>query len=146
VRLIPIIAGFGLAFLAGAQPKGWQVVKDKTGACQMAVPGDWHINPQVPSMATAPDTSDVMIHAQPGKTMQAIPPGAEKVLGVEKMLENTTQRVIWAGKPASTSPPVIGYHVTAPGKGGTCTAQITVRQGTPESLVKQIGETVGAAK
>jgi hypothetical protein len=36
--------------------------------------------------------------------------------------------------------------VTTPGKGGTCVGQITVKVGTPDTLVKQLADTVGAAK
>jgi hypothetical protein len=147
VRLLLFFAA--LATVASAQPKGWQVLKDKTGACQMAVPPDWHPNPQLPNMATAPDMSDAILQAQAGKTVRPIPEGAQSIVGVAKMLENTPQRVFWAGKPVSypaTAPPVVGYHVTVPGKGGTCFAQITVKPAVPESLVKQIAETVGPTK
>jgi hypothetical protein len=149
VRLLTILAALGLASVAAAQPRGWQIVKDKTGVCQMAVPPDWHINAQIPNMATAPDLSAVMISAQAGKEVRPIPEGAQPVLGVEKMIENTQKRVFWAGKPVAyppSSPPVIAYHVTTPGKGGTCVGQITVKVGTPDTLVKQLADTVGAAK
>ena len=149
MRLFTILAALGLVSTAVAQPKGWQLVKDKTGACQMAVPPDWHINAQVPNMATSPDISDVMISAQAGKEVRPIPPGAQTVLGVDKMIENTQKRVFWAGKPVSyppSSPPVVAYHVTTPGKGGTCVGQITVKVGTSDTLVKQIADTVGVTK
>jgi hypothetical protein len=149
VRFFIFLAAFGLVSTAGAQPKGWQLVKDKTGACQIAVPPDWHTNPLVPNMATSPDISDVMITAQPGKEVRPIPEGAQPVLGVDKMIENTPKRVFWAGKAVSfppSSPPVIAFHVTTPGKGGTCVGQITVKVGTPETLVKQIADTVGPTK
>jgi len=149
VRLLTILAALGLASIAGAQPKGWQIIKDKTGVCQMAVPPDWHVNPQVPNMATSPDISDVMISAQAGREVRTIPDGAQQVLGVDKMIENTTKRVFWAGKATSyppSSPPVIAYHVTTPGKGGTCVGQITVKVGTSDALVKQIADTVGPTK
>jgi hypothetical protein len=149
VRLFTIVAVLGLASIAGAQPKGWQVIKDKTGVCQMAVPPDWHVNAQIPNMATSPDISDVMISAQAGKEVRPIPAGAQTVLGVDKMIENSQKRVFWAGKAVSyppSSPPVIAYHVTTPGKGGTCVGQITVKVATPETLVRQIADTVGPVK
>lgn len=135
--------------MAGAQPKGWQVIKDGTGACQMAVPPDWHANPHVVGMATAPDISDVRVEAEPGRTVRPIPEQAQKIVGVDKMFENTEQRVFWAAKPSSypaSAPPVIRYHITVPGKGGACAGQITVKQGNPEALVKQIAGTLAAAK
>ena len=143
------MAALALVSTAVAQPRGWLSIKDKTGACQMAVPPDWHINTHIPNMATAPDLSDVTISAQSGKEVRPIPEGAQSVLGVDKMIENTPKRVFWAGKPVSyppSSPPVVAYHVTTPGKGGTCVGQITVKAGTADTLVKQIADTVGPAK
>ena len=149
MRFFIFLAALGLVSAAGAQPKGWQTIKDKTGSCQMAVPPDWHTNPQIPNMATSPDISDVMITAQAGREVRPIPEGAYQVLGVDKMIENTPKRVFWAGKAVSYPPssrPVIAYHVTTPGKGGTCVGQITVKVGTAETLVKQIADTVGPTK
>ena len=115
----------------------------------MSVPPDWNINAHVPSMATGPDLADAIILSQPGKTVRPMNDVVKNVVGVDKMLENTAQRVFWAAKPASFppgSPPVVAYHVAVPGKEGTCAGQITIKQGGPEPLVKQIAATVAPVK
>jgi hypothetical protein len=124
-------------------------VKDKTGACQMSVPGDWQISQNLPNYASAADHSDAMVLAQAGKTGLPMSETVQKTVGVDKMIENSAHRVFWAAKPASVSqgmPAVIGYHVTVPGKDGTCTAQITIRQGGSEDIVRKIAATVMVAK
>lgn len=145
MRLITIVAALAAASFAGAQPKGWQVIKDKSGVCQMAVPPDWHLNPHAPGMATAPDVSDARVMAEPGKEVRAIPPRADTVLGVDRMIENTGRRVFWAGKPVGY-PPMVVYHVTTAGKGGTCVARVTVKANSGDTVVKQIADTVGPVK
>jgi len=115
----------------------------------MSVPPDWNVNAQVPSMATGPELAAATIVAQPGKTVRPMNEVVQNVVGVDKMLENTAQRVFWAGKPVSVpagSPPVVAYHVTVAGKDGTCVGQITIKQGGSEALVKQIAATDGPVR
>ena len=135
--------------VAGAQPSGWHVIKDSTGVCQLAVPPDWNVNPHVPNMATGPELADAMIHAEPGKTVRPMNEVVQNVVGVDKMLENSAQRVFWAGKPVSIpkgAPPVVAYRVSVPAKDGSCAGQITIKQGGSETVVKQIAATVAPAK
>ncbi len=90
-----------------------------------------------------------MVLAQASKTGLPMSDTVQKTVGVDKMIENSAQRVFWAAKPASPSqgmPVVIGYHVTVPGKDGTCAAQINIRQGGSEDLVKKIAATVTVTK
>lgn len=138
----------GAALLSAQTPAGWKMVKDKSGACQMAVPPDWEVNKTLPSMATAPDKSDAMVISQTGRTLKPISAVGQQAIGAEKMIENTAQRTFWAGKPVSLSglPAVVGYHVTVPGKDGTCGAQITIPKGGSEELVKKIAATLAPAK
>jgi hypothetical protein len=133
------------AMLFGQGPAGWKVVKDRKGACQVSVPGDWKISEMVTSSAAGPDQSGVMVTSQPGTTIKPMNEVVQKAVGVDKMIENTPQRTFWAGKPGSMSglPPVVGYHVTVPGKGGLCYALITIPKGGSEDLVKKISATVG---
>jgi hypothetical protein len=115
----------------------------------MSVPADWTIGQQLPNYASGPDHENAMILAQASKTVKPLTEAVQKTVGVDKMIENNSKRVFWAGKPASLSPgapPVIGYHLTVPGRDGTCMAQITIRQGGSEELVKKIAATVSAAK
>jgi hypothetical protein len=135
--------------MAAAQPAGWHLIKDEAGACQMAVPPNWTVNAQLPRMATGPEMAAASILTQAGKTVRPLTDAVQNVLGVDKMLENTPQRVFWSIKPASFpagTPPVVAYHITVQGKNGTCVGQITLKQGASETLVKQIAYTVAPAK
>jgi hypothetical protein len=149
VTLERALATFALVLTAAAETAGWKAIKDTSAACQMSVPPDWNVNAQVPSMATGPELAAATIVSQPGKTVRPMNETVQNVVGVDKMLENTAQRVFWAGKPISVpagAPPVVAYHVTVPGKNGTCVGQITIKQGGSEALVKQIAATAGPAK
>lgn len=151
MKLVTAIAFFGTAavsLLPGQTPTGWKSIKDKTGVCQMSVPANWTVSPQLPSMATAPDQSDAVILAQPGK-IKPMNEVVQKAVGAEKVLENTEDRLFWAGKPTSFpagAPPVTAYHVTVPSKNGTCVAQIAVKAAIPESEVRKIAATVAPVK
>jgi hypothetical protein len=140
---------FAFVWTLGAQPVGWQLIKDQASGCQLAVPPSWNLNPQVPRMATGPDLAAATIIGYAGKSVHPLNEAEQGIVGVDKMLENTQQRVFWAGKPVSLpagTPPVVAYHVTVAGKGGTCVGQITIKQGTPDTIVKQIAATVGSTK
>jgi hypothetical protein len=149
VRIPTVIAITAFVWTAEAQPSGWHLIKDSKGVCQMSVPPDWKVNTHVPRMATGPELADAMILAQAGKPVRPMNEVVQNVVGVDKMLENTAQRVFWAAKPASFpegSPPVVAYHVAVPAKDGSCAGQITIKQGGSEALVKQIAATVAPVK
>jgi hypothetical protein len=144
-----VLLGSAAVCLNAQTPEGWKTIKDKTGACQVSVPNDWQVSQKLPGMALAPDQSDAMILYQPSQTVKQMNDDVQRVLGVDKLFENTPQRVFWSAKPASYpkgAPPVIGYHVTVPGKGGTCVGQINARQDYPEDQVRKIAVTVSPAK
>ena len=124
-------------------------LKTEGGVCQMSVPPDWNVNAHVPSMATGPDLADAMILSQPGKTVRPMNGVVKNVVGVDKMLENTAQRVFWAAKPArfpQALPRSLPITWRCRAKRGRCAGQITIKQGEPEPLVRQIAATVAAVK
>ena len=99
-------------------------------------------------MATAPDQSDSVVTSNEGHKVQPMGDIVQKAAGVDKMLENTAQRVFWSGKPGSLfkGPVLTAYHVTIAGKGGTCNALITVKAGVTVDLVKKIAGTLSVTK
>jgi hypothetical protein len=132
--------------LVAQTPAGWKVIKDKTGACQVSIPPDWKANPQLPSLAQAPDNSDVSIIVQEGRALKPMTAIVQKAVGVDKMIENSDRRVFYSTAPTKGNPPLIGYRVTAPAKNGTCVAMITIKQGHSVDEVMKIGESLAAAK
>lgn len=127
-------------------PAGWKTIKDKSGACQMAVPSEWKVSAELPSTAQAPDNSDATVIARPGNTVKPMGEPAQQALMIDKMIENTPQRVFYADHPTKSAKPLTGYHVTVPGKGGTCVAMITMEPGHTEDEVKKIATTLSVAK
>jgi hypothetical protein len=63
--------------------------------------------------------------------------GTFKVLNVDKVFENSSTRIFYVDKP-SGNPPLVSYHVEAPGKVNTCIAQITLPLNAPEEDAKKI--------
>jgi len=132
--------------LVAQTPAGWKTIKDKTGACQISIPGEWKVNAQLPSFAQAPDNSDVNILFQQGRPLKTMSPIVQKAVGVDKMIENTEKRVFYSTAATKGNPPLIAYRVTVSAKNGTCVGQITIRQGHSVDEVKQIAGSLSAAK
>jgi hypothetical protein len=146
--MIAVFLGAALV-LSGQTPAGWKTMKDEKGTCQLSVPADWKPHQQIPGLSTAPDQSDALVVSHEGKKLKPMMEAVQKMAGVDKMLENTEQRVFYAGKTGTAfrgQPVLTGYDVTIPGKGGTCSAKITIVQGVPEELVKKIAATLSIAK
>jgi hypothetical protein len=148
--LVSILAWMlGTGFVWGAEaPAGWKVIKDKDGACRLAVPPEWTVNSQLPNLAISPNHSDVSVSSRPGKSVNPLTDVVQKALGVDRMLENSERRVFWAAKPVSSPAaggPVTTYHVIVPGKGGACEARIALTSGS-EALAKKIAATVASAR
>jgi hypothetical protein len=113
----------------------------------MAVPADWQIDPPGSWMAHAPnDQGQISLISQAGKTVKPMNEMAQKALTVDKMIDNSPQRVFFSNPPTKSEHPITPYHVMTPGKGGTCGALISVRAGVTEEVVKKIAATVGAAQ
>jgi hypothetical protein len=144
-----LTAGMLVMAAASAQtPAGWKVLKDKEGACKLAVPQAWTVNQQLPHMAMAPDRSDATVMSHMGKAINPIPDVVQHALGVDRMLENTPQRIFWAAKPMSYKggPPMVSYHVTVSVRGGACEARIALKVGSGDGLAKRIAATLSSAR
>lgn len=134
---------------AASVPAGWTPVKDVQGACQVAVPRDFKANyPTLPSLVKSADGKiDVQVVNQPGKTVTPLDSAAQKVLGVDKVFDNTPQRVFYSNKPANfAGTEVTSWHVRVPGSNSVCFATITMRAGASEDTAKKIAATIGPAK
>ncbi len=128
-------------------PAGWKVVKEKTSACQISIPGDWTVSKDLPGNASAPGNGgDVQVLSQAGKTVKPMSDMAQKALSVDKMIQNTPQVVFFSNPPTKSDNPITPYHATVPGKGGTCVALISARKTVSEDTVKKMVSTLSAAQ
>jgi hypothetical protein len=134
------------ATVTGQSPAGWKMLHDKTNSCMVSVPADWTVSAGSPWMANAPkDDGDIQIVSSAGRTVKPFNEMAQKALMVDKMFDNTPQRVFFSNPATKSDKPLTPYHVTVPGKGGTCTALISARPGLSEETVKKIAATLSAA-
>jgi len=128
-------------------PAGWKTILDSAGQCKMSVPPDWNVDRNLQGHMNAPGWGGATILTpSKGSTVSPMDQNEQSMLGVGKMFENTKQRLFYAGKPTSASPPTLSYHVEVAIEGGSCVAQIDVRAAFPESEIKAIAASVAAAK
>lgn len=114
---------------------GWKTVKDKTGSCQISVPPNWTLL-SVAGYVNSPQRTTTMLIS--GNTrFSPFSAGTLKVLNVDKVFENSATRIFYVGKPGG-NPPLVSYHVEAPGKVNACIAQITLPLNTLEEDAKKI--------
>jgi hypothetical protein len=125
------------------------VLKDQKSVCQIAVPGNFQIDASMPGLAKAPgDKLEVMILSSPGQ-VKPINETVAKMMNVDKFLDNTDKRVLYADKPTKVRDgrTLTGWTLKVPRPGsGSCQASITVDPGGMEDMVKKIADTIGPAK
>jgi hypothetical protein len=126
-------------------PNGWQTVKDKTGACQMSVPGNWATIPGSPGSVASPEHIMSVLLAGYKRSPAPMTDAEKHEFAVDKMIENSANRWLYATKPVPAQN-VIAYHVNVPISNHVCAAVITVKVGHSEDEIKKIAATVGAAK
>jgi hypothetical protein len=114
---------------------GWKTVKDKTGSCQISVPPSWTLL-SVAGYVNSPQRTTTMLIS--GNTrFSPFSAGTLKMLNVDRVFENSATRIFYVGQPGG-NPPLVSYHVEAPGKVNDCIAQITLPPNTLEEDAKKI--------
>jgi hypothetical protein len=97
-------------------------------------------------MANAPaDQGDLSVSSRAGRTLKPFDDMTQKALMVDKMIENSSKMVFYSNKPTASDNPITPYRAVVPGKGGTCSAIISVRKGISEEEVKKIAATLSAS-
>jgi len=135
-----------LCGMAAAQtvPAGWNILKEKGGACQAAIPPDWAPGSE-PGMAHVKNMLEGMVVVSSDvDRLQPMPEAVQKSL-VDQMIENTNQRVFYLNKTGDSKQ----YHVSVPGKGGKGRCHATVTFQPPkvkDEIAKQIALSIGPVK
>ncbi len=122
------------AVALNAQP-GWQTAKDKTGSCQISVPPSWTLL-ALPGHVNSPQHTTTMLISG-NRPFRPFSSETIKVLNVEKVFENSSTRTFYLTKPGG-NPPLVNYHVEAPGKVNSCVAEITLPANISEEEAKKI--------
>ena len=126
-------------------PAGWKVVTDRRQTCQYAVPADWSQDRLVSSSSVSPDKkSKVVIHGTQ-ESLADTKKDLQQTITPEKTIEDSGKR-FWFTFKSVTGAEGTNWYVGVPVSGGTCAAQISFKDAGAESTMKQIVETVGAAK
>jgi hypothetical protein len=134
---------------AASIPAGWTTIKDSKGACQAGVPPDFKPDKGLPSLATGPGRLiEIQIVSRVGGTVKPLSDLAKKALLVDKMFENTPNKVFYSNAPQKSleGKMLTGWHITVAGNGGTCAGIITLQGGAPEDVAKKIADTLGPIK
>jgi hypothetical protein len=114
---------------------GWTTVKDKTGSCQISVPPTWTLL-SLPGHVNSPlHTTTMLISGM--RPFRKFPDETLMVLNVDRVFENSATRTFYANKPVG-NPPIVIYHVEAPGKVHSCIAEIDLPPNTLEEDAKKI--------
>jgi len=126
-------------------PAGWKVVKDRQGACQIAVPADWVADKLIASFVSSPDgNANATPHGmRAGTTFTAGTTLAKQGLAPTKIIEDSSKRLwyAYAGAPPSGA----NWYVAVSGS-TVCTAQIAFKVPAMEETAKKIALSLTQAK
>jgi hypothetical protein len=126
------------AFHAAAQnPAGWQVVKDRSQHCQIAVPPGWIADKVMPSNLTASDKKAKVVFRTKfaGATYTDIVKLAKQMYKPVKTYEETAGRTWFASAPA---PGKTGSWYVVLNSSPLCEAQIEFVESSFEATAKQM--------
>jgi len=133
------------AIHADAQsPSGWQVLKDRKQACQIAVPTGWTADKMMPGNVTAPDKKANVIFGgkPPGVTYADIIKMAKEMFKPVKTFDESASRTWFASAAKGASSLWYIALNTAP----VCEAQIEFRDAAFEADAKQMIASLKSAK
>jgi len=136
----------GMVLHAQEVPSGWKVVKDRQGACQIAVPPDWVSDKLVASFMQSPDgKANAVPHGQrAGQSLADAVNLSKMTLKVSKTIEESGTRV-WFAFETNIGAGGTNWYVAVPGS-PVCTAQVTFKSAATEETAKKIALSLTQAK
>ncbi|GEM_PF-4119512 len=138
------------ASLLAAQGAATKAIKDDKGACQVLVPADWKVGTMLTSSARDPkDTLYIQVMWEQDYKVAPFNELDMKIRKIEKMFENTAQRVFYQTKGMKigpTPPSTIWTLYTPAAQKGACHCNLTLKPGASEQAAKDIIMTLGPAK
>jgi hypothetical protein len=147
--LVTSIAVVASTMPAATTPAGWKVLVDKTKNCQISVPPDWVVSTFSPSVADSADKkANLTMHSAPAQSLDQVKTIMEGMYPPTKVIEDSKSRVWYAYKAPSVAVDSlqVDWYVGIPAKGNVCGAQITFKVPSMEPMMKQIAESMSAAK
>jgi hypothetical protein len=140
-----LLVGYGLD--AQDVPSGWKVVKDRAGACQIAVPADWVSDKLVASfMSSADGKANAVAHGlRAGQSFADAMTLAKQVTKPAKMIEESAKRVWYTYEGANTPAGGTNWYVAVAGS-PICTAQVSFKTPAMEETAKKVALSLTQAK
>ena len=128
-------------------PSGWKVIKDKQGACQLAVPPDWTTDKLLPSFAKSPDgKANAVAHGvRSGQSFAQATAMAKQVMKPSKMIEDSGKRLWYAYEGNSSANGGTNWYIAVPGT-PVCTAQVSFKDPSLEDTAKKVALSLSPAK
>lgn len=109
----------------------------------MSMPADWEFLSGLTNMASGPKkVGNAAVSYLPSRQMTPLIAEAQKALGVTKLIENSSSRVLYLIKRPSGPVPMWDYFEKIPRNGGICVGQISVGAEITEDTVKKIASSL----
>lgn len=123
------------------------MVKDKQGACQIAVPADWVADKLVSSFVSSADgKANAVPHGvRAGQSFAEATTLSKQVMPPTKTIEDSSKRLWYAYQSGSTADGGADWYVAVPGS-PVCTAQISFKAPAMEETAKKIALSLKQAK
>jgi hypothetical protein len=118
-------------------PANWTSTQDMSRACQISFPPSWRVTPD--GQATAADGGRALVTIGSQKALEPLSKGDQKLLQVDRLIENTASRVFYLSKPQGDTRQYIADQQF---KGVRCVAQIFVSKAYAEDEVVKIVATM----
>jgi hypothetical protein len=122
-------------------PAGWKATQDMSKACQIAFPANWTVTPD--GQATTPDGGRAVLVVGSAKQLTPLAPDMQKLLQVDRLIENSPTRVFYLMKPQGDT---LQYIVDQQFKAGRCRFQLTVPKGYSDAEVLKIVATLRSTR
>jgi hypothetical protein len=136
------------AIAVAAAPAAWKVVTDRKKTCQYSVPADWTLDSLLVGTATSADKKDnAVIHGNP-MSLADIKPTVREMIPPDKVIEDNGKRYWYSYKHLANASDLPGtnWYVAVVVPSGVCAAQVSFKDPGAESVMKQIVDSIGAAK
>lgn len=119
-------------------PAGWKVTQDMSKACQIALPPTWTVTPD--GQASTPAGGRAVLVVGSNTPLAPMAPDMQKLMQVDRMIENSAQRVFYLMRPQGSQ---LEYIVDQQFKTGRCKFQLFVPKGYSDAEVMKIVATIG---
>jgi hypothetical protein len=120
-------------------PAGWKATQEMNKACQIAFPSTWTVTPD--GQATTPDGGRAVLVVGSDRPLTPLAPDMQKLLQVDRLIENSSKRVFYLMKPQGDK---LEYIVDQQFKTRRCQFQLFVPKAYSDAEVMKIVATLGS--